>query len=60
VRTRADGTRDTVVKLGGQGPSASSPRLKVSPSPSWPLMFQPQHLTVASSCGEEQPRFTDR
>ena len=60
VRTRADGPRDAEVELGGQGPLVLSPRLTVSPSPSCPLMFQPQHLTVASSCGEEKPRITDR
>ena len=60
MNTRADGTRGAVVKLGGQGPLASSPRFEVSPSPSCPLMFQPQHLTVASSCGENRPKITDR
>ena len=39
------------LKLGGHGPLASSPLLAVSPSPSCPLLFQPQHLMVASSCG---------
>jgi hypothetical protein len=53
VRTRRAGTCDAVVELGGQGPLASSPRLKVSPSPSCPLSFCPQHLTVASSCREK-------
>jgi len=48
-----------VVVLGGQGPLASSPRLKVSPRPSCPLSLKPQHLTVASSCVEEQPEITD-
>ena len=57
------GTRDMVVKLGGQGPLALSPRPKVSPaspSPSCPYSLRPQHLRVASSCGEKQPRITDR
>ena len=54
MRTRGAGTRDAVV--GGQGPLALSPRLAVSPSPSCPLLLLPQHLTLASSCGEEQPR----
>ena len=48
------GTRDQVVELGGQGPWASWPRLKVSPRPSCPLPLYPQHLTVASTCGEKQ------
>ena len=60
MNTRADGTTDAVVELGGQGPCALSPRFEGSPSPSCPLMFQPQHLTVASSCGENQPKITDR
>ena len=60
VRTRVDGTRDAVVELGGQGPFALSPRFEVSPSPSCPLMFHPQHLMVASSCGENQPKITNR
>ena len=47
------------VELGGQGPLISSPRLKVSPSPSCPALFLPQHLTVASSC-EKHPRITER
>jgi hypothetical protein len=59
VRTRRAGTSEAVVVLGGQGPSASSPRLEVSPSPSCPASFLPQHLTVASSCGEKQPGTTD-
>jgi len=60
VRTRGAGTRNAVVVLGGQGPLASSPRLKVSPRPSCPYSLEPQHLTVASSCVEEQPGITDR
>ena len=60
MRTRGAGTRDAVMEFGRQGPLASSPRLKVSPSPSCPLMFMPQHLTVVSFCGEQQPRITDR
>ena len=60
MRTREAGTTDAVVEVGGQGPLASSPRFEVSPSPSCPLLiFSPQHLRVASSCGEE-PRITDR
>ena len=39
------------VGLGGQGPLAPSPRLLRSPCPSCPEAPQPQHLTVASSCG---------
>jgi len=34
VRTRGAGERDAVVELGGQGPLALSPLLKLSPSPS--------------------------
>ena len=60
VRTFEAGPRDAVVELGGQGPLASSPRFSVSPSPSCPLMFQPQHLTVVSFCGRKQPSITDR
>ena len=67
VRTREAGTTDAVVKLHhaavelcGQGPLASSPRFEMSPCPSAPSPLLPQHLTVASSCGEEQPRITDR
>jgi hypothetical protein len=45
---------------GGRGPLAPSPGLDSSPSPSCPLMFMPQHLTVASSCGETQPNITNR
>jgi len=59
VSTRGASTRDAVVELGGRGPLALSPRVEVSPSPSCPLMFQPQHLTVVSFCGEKQPRITD-
>jgi len=55
VRTSEDGMRDAVMELGGQGPLASSPRAEVSPRPSCPSSFQPQHLTVVSSCGEKQP-----
>jgi len=55
VQTRGAGT---VVELSGKGPLASLPRFKVSPSPSCPA--PPQHLTVASSCGEKQPRVTDQ
>jgi len=55
VRTPVASPRDAVVELGGQGPLALAPRSEVSPSPSCPAPFQPQHLTVASSCGEEQP-----
>jgi len=58
VRTRGAGSIEAAVELGGHEPLAWSPRLEVSPSPSCPLKFQPQHLTVASSCGEKQP--TDR
>ena len=54
------GTRDAVVELGGQGPLASSPRFAVSPCPSCPALLLPQHLMVASSCGEMQPRITGR
>jgi hypothetical protein len=60
VRTREAGTRDAQVELGGRGPLASSPRFAVSPSPSCPSRLLPQHLTVASSCGEKQPRITDQ
>jgi hypothetical protein len=52
VRTRGAGTRAAEVELGGHEPLARSPRFEVSPSPSCPLRFQPQHLIVASSCGE--------
>ena len=45
-------TRDAVMELGGQRPLASSPRSEVSPSPSCPYLFWPQHLTVASSWRE--------
>jgi hypothetical protein len=58
--SRGAGARDAVVELGGQGPLASSPRSTVSPSPSCPALLLPQHLMVASSCGERQPRITDR
>ena len=58
MRTRGAGTRDAAVKLCGQGPLASSPRFELSPSPRRPLLFQPQHLRVASSCVEEQPQIT--
>jgi hypothetical protein len=51
---------DAVVELGGQGPLASSPRFKVSPCPSCPTSLCPQHLTVASSCGETQSSITAR
>ena len=57
---RGASMRDAVVELGGQGPLALSPRVAVSPCPSCPLMFQPQHFTVASFCSEKQPRITDR
>ena len=60
MRTCGAGTRVAVVELGGQGPLASSPRIAVSPSPSCPTSLCPQHLTVASSCGEKQLRITDR
>ena len=60
MRTRGEGTSDTTVDLGGQGPSASSPRSKMSPCPSCPHVFPPQHLTAALSYGKEQPRITDR
>ena len=60
MRTRGVGERDAVVELGGQGPLASSPRLKLSPSPSCPWILSPQHLTVASSCGEKHTTITDR
>jgi hypothetical protein len=36
ARKRGAGTREAVVELGGQGPSASSPRSEVSPKPSTP------------------------
>ena len=49
-----------MVELGGQGPLALSPRVAVSPSPSCPASFRPQHLTVASSCGEQQSPITER
>ena len=39
---------------------ALMPRMAVSPCPNCPLSFQPQHLTVASSCGEKQSGITDR
>ena len=54
MRARGVGTQTAVVELGRQGPLALSPRFEVSPSPSCPLRFQPQHLTVASSCGETE------
>jgi hypothetical protein len=60
VRTRETGTHAAVVELGGPGPLASSPQLEVSPCPSCPLMFQPQHLTVVSFCSQRQPRITGR
>ena len=60
VRTLEVGTSAAVVGLVGQGPLASSPRSEVSPRPSCPYMLWPQHLTVASSCGEKQPRINDR
>ena len=50
---------DEVVELGGQGPLAMSPRFRVSPSPSWPSSFAPQHLIVASSCGKGTAGITD-
>ena len=50
----------TVVGLGGQGPLAAPPRFELSPSPSCPESFRPQHLRVASSCGKKQPRITNR
>ena len=56
--TRRAGTKEAAVELGGHEPLALLPRFEVSPSPSCPLKFKPQHLTVASSCGEKQP--TDR
>jgi len=55
VRTYQAGTKDAVMELGGQGPLASSPRFELSPRPSCPYSFKPQHLTVVSSCGEKQP-----
>jgi len=60
VRTRDAGKRDAVFFIGGQGPLASPPRSAVSPIPSCPLLFPPQHLTVVSSCGEKQPWVTDQ
>jgi len=68
VRTRGADTKDVVMEFGGQEPLASSPRSKVSPCPSCPASFIPQHLRAASSCGEtfchsdilEQPRTTGR
>ena len=59
VRICGVSTRDAVGELAGQGPLASSPRSEVSPSPSCPHEFLPQHLTVASSCGEPQVRIRD-
>ena len=56
--TRRKSTKEAAVELGGHEPLALLPRFEVSPSPSCPLKFKPQHLTVASSCGEKQP--TDR
>jgi len=53
VRTSGAGQRDEVVELGGQGPLELMPRFSLSPEPSCPKMFKPQHLTVASSCGEK-------
>ena len=49
-----------MVDLGGHGPLAPSPGFETSPIPSCPLIFMPQHLTVASSCGEKQSWITDR
>ena len=60
VRTCGAGRKDAMVELGGQGPLASSPRLNMSPSPRFPALLNPQHLTVASSCGEKQPMITAR
>ena len=52
VRTRGAkaGTRCTVVGHAREGPLAPLPRLTVSPCPSCPPSFFPQHFTVASSC----------
>ena len=60
VRTGGTSLGDAGVELGGQGPLALAPRRAVSPSPSCPLLFQPQHLMVASSCGKKQVRVTDQ
>ena len=54
------GTRHSLVKLGWQVPLAPPPRFLASPSPSCPLMFMPQHLTVLSFCSEKQQKITDR
>jgi len=51
--------RERETELAGQGPLASSPRCTMSPSPSCPCVLSPQHLTVASSCGEKHVRVTD-
>jgi len=56
VRTRGGGTSIVVVGLDGHGPLAPPPRLQVSPRPSCPYSLPPQHLTVASSCGERRAR----
>jgi len=60
VSTSGAGKRDAGVERGGKGPLALTPRSMVSPCPSCPALFWPQHLTVASSCGEKQLRTTDR
>jgi hypothetical protein len=60
VRARWADTSNAVEELGRQGPLASSPRVEVSPSPSCPRLFLPQHLTVALSCGEKEPRVSHR
>ena len=60
MRTRGAGAREAVVELGGQGPLASSPWSVSTPSPSCPSPLKPQHLRVASSCGEKQSRITDQ
>ena len=59
MRTHGAGKIAAVVGLDGYGPSARPPRFVVSPCPRNPWLLAPQHLTVASSCVEEQPRITD-
>ena len=50
----------TRVGCAGPPPLLSSPRSEESPCPSWPLKLLPQHLTVASSCDQEQLTFRHR
>ena len=59
MRTCRAEKRNAAVELGGHEPLALSPRLKVSPSPSCPASFCPQHLRVESFCGEKRPRITE-